>query len=347
MRIGIYALAKNEEKHATYWAESCKDADVRVVTDTGSTDATVQLLELEGVTVARGFVVPWRWDDAHNLSLYHLPADVDVCIRLDLDERLQPGWRAAIEKAWRDGVNNLHYRYVWSFLENGKPGVVFNCDRVHARHGFRWASPTHEGLTCWAGERKVVWADGLEIHHHRDAGKKHKSDLQLLRVAVQESPDDTRSRWYYARELDYAGQPEAVEQFQQYLDMPGGTATERAYACRVLYRRTGDEKWAEQSSRECPHEPDGWLLLSLIRHHQRRWRESLEFAERAMACTVSTHATDPQAKARAADLASVASWELGLRAQALTFGQQAAADLGDDRIKNNVAVMAKILAGAA
>lgn len=347
MKIGIYALAKDEVKHVADWAASCDDADVRVVTDTGSTDGTQQQLHAVGVTVATGQVVPWRWDDAHNLSLYHLPADVDVCIRLDLDERLQPGWRAAIEKAWRDGVNNLHYRYVWSFLENGKPGVVFNCDRVHARNGFRWASPTHEGLTCWAGERKVVFADGLEIHHHRDAGKKHKSDLQLLRVAVQESPDDTRSRWYYARELDYAGQPEAVEQFQQYLDMPGGTATERAYACRVLYRRTGDEKWADQSSRECPQEPDGWLLLSLIRHHQRRWRESLEFAERAMACTVSTHATDPQAKARAADLASVASWELGLRAQALTFGQQAAADLGDDRIKNNVAVMAKILAGAA
>ena len=347
MKIGIYALAKNEAKHVADWAASCEGADVRVVTDTGSNDGTQQQLHAAGVTVATGQVIPWRWDDAHNLSLYHLPADVDVCVRLDLDERLQPGWRAAIEKSWQGNVNNLHYRYVWSFLENGKPGVVFNCDRVHSRHGFRWSSPTHEGLTCWAGKRNVAWAEGLEIHHHRDAGKKHKSDLQLLKIAMQETPGDTRAKWYYARELDYAGLAEATKEFEDYLQMPGGSTTERAYACRVLYRRTGEEKWAHQSAKESPHEPDGWLLLSLIRHHQKEWRDSLAFAGRALECQVSTHATDPHAKARAADLASVASWELGMRAQALTFGRQAAADLSDDRIRNNVAVMAKILAGAA
>ena len=67
MRIGVYALAKNELKHVPYWADSCADADVRVVTDTGSTDGTDAALVDEGVTVARGSVVPWRWDDAHNL----------------------------------------------------------------------------------------------------------------------------------------------------------------------------------------------------------------------------------------------------------------------------------------
>jgi hypothetical protein len=51
--IGIYALAKNEAKHAAAWAAATADADVRVVTDTGSTDGTVELLEADGVTVAR------------------------------------------------------------------------------------------------------------------------------------------------------------------------------------------------------------------------------------------------------------------------------------------------------
>ena len=114
MRIAVYALARNERKHVDEWAASCHEADFRVVTDTGSTDGTVEALMDRGVTVCHGYVCPWRWDDAHNLSLNHVPPDADVCIRLDLDERLQPGWRQAVERAWTGDVNNLRYQYVWS-----------------------------------------------------------------------------------------------------------------------------------------------------------------------------------------------------------------------------------------
>ena len=114
MKVAIYALAKNEAANVARWEESCRDADVRVVTDTGSADDTVQLLEAAGVTVARGAPIPWRWDDAHNLSLMHVPADVDVAIRLDLDEALDPGWRAALEAAWKPETTKLRYWYWWS-----------------------------------------------------------------------------------------------------------------------------------------------------------------------------------------------------------------------------------------
>lgn len=212
-KIGVYALCKNEEKHAHDWAESCKDADVRVVTDTGSTDSTVVWLRQCGVEVVTGYVCPWRWDDAHNLSLNHLPPDVDIAIRLDLDERLQPGWREAVEKAWTGNVNNLRYRYAWSVKADGTPGLEFLSDRVHARDGFRWAQATHEGLMCWTGPKIQAFAEGLRIDHHRDTGKVHKSDLTLLRVAVRESPLDARARWYLAREMDYHGMPEAAAEF--------------------------------------------------------------------------------------------------------------------------------------
>jgi len=348
MKIGIYALAKNEEKHAVYWAESCKDADVRVVTDTGSTDATVQMLELEGVTVARGYVCPWRWDDAHNLSLYHLPPDVDVCVRLDLDERLQSGWREAIEKAWTEGVNNLRYRYVWSWKDDGTPGLVFHSDRVHARQGFRWMLATHEGLVCWTGEKHQAFAEGLEIHHHRDKGKQHKSDLRLLEVATREAPHDARVRWYYARELNYASRPEAAAEFHAYLKMPGGQVTERAYARRVLYRLLGDEMLLHEACREASNEADNWLALALVRYEQQNWKECLAFAESALASTdATTHATDPDAKGKAADLAAVAAWNLDKRPEALQFAEAALQHFpADPRIVTNVTEMRQQLAQA-
>lgn len=313
MKIGVYALCKNEEKHVFDWAESAADADVLVVTDTGSTDTTVQRLKAAGVTVATGYVCPWRWDDAHNLSLNHLPPDIDVAIRLDLDERLQPGWRQAIERAWVDRTNNLRYRYVWSWRDHpgGTPELEFFCDRVHARHGFRWSGATHEGLVCWKGDRFVAIAEGLEIWHHRDQGKWHATDLELLRVAVAEAPQDARMRWYLARQCDYMGLAEAAAQFAAYLKLPGGTTTERSYALRVLARLTGEESHLHQAAREAPHEPDAWERLAALRLDQGDYREALGFAKVAtQADGPMTHATDPRARARAEAIVSEAAARL-------------------------------------
>ena len=39
MKVAAYAIALNEEKHAQRWADTTKDADFRLVCDTGSTDS--------------------------------------------------------------------------------------------------------------------------------------------------------------------------------------------------------------------------------------------------------------------------------------------------------------------
>lgn len=342
LRIGIYALAKDEAKHAAEWAAATADADVRVVTDTGSTDATVDLLQAAGVTVARSYVVPWRWDVAWTQALNNLPPDLDIAFRVDLDERPQPGWREAIERAWDGKANCLNYRYVWSWAPDGSPGLVFGCDRVHARGGFVWRQATHEGLCCWDGEKVMRWADGLEVHHHRDAGKVHKSDLTLLRVAVREAPADARARWYLARELDYAHDPTAAAEFAAYLKLPGGTPTERSYALRRLASLTGEERHLHAAAKEAPAEPDGWERLALARHHQGMTEESLAFALKAVESKHRTHATDPAAPARAHELASIALWQLGRHAEAVPHAAEAARGLPwDERVAANATAMAE------
>ena len=342
MKIGIYALAKDESRHAAEWAEATVAADVRVVTDTGSSDDTREILRAAGVTVAESAIVPWRWDVAWTQALCNLPADLDVAFRVDLDERPQPGWREAIEAAWDGTANNLTYRYVWSFSSDGSPGLVFPCDRVHARSGFLWRQATHEGLLCWSDEKRQRWCHGLEVHHHRDAGKVHKSDLTLLRVAVRESPGDARARWYLAREMDYAGMPEAAAEFAAYLRMAGGSPTERAYAFRRLASLTGREQHLHAAAKESPAEADAWERLALARHHAGDAEGSLQFALQAVAAGATTHATDPQAKARAHELASIALWQLGRQEEAIPHAAAAAAGLPlDERIAANAIAMAE------
>ncbi len=79
MRIAAYTIALNEEKHVHRWLEATKDADIRVVADTGSTDRTVQLLQgAPNVIVHQISVQPFRFDDARNAALALLPVDTKL-----------------------------------------------------------------------------------------------------------------------------------------------------------------------------------------------------------------------------------------------------------------------------
>jgi glycosyltransferase involved in cell wall biosynthesis len=155
LKIVVYAIAKEEIRHVARFVDGARDADLIVVADTGSTDGTVEALRRAGAEVHSIFVSPWRFDDARNAALALTPADADVCVSLDLDEVLQPGWRAALEQAWTAKATRARYRFVASWNADGSPGLTFWNERIHARSGYRWRMPIHEVLLwCGAGEER-------------------------------------------------------------------------------------------------------------------------------------------------------------------------------------------------
>ena len=98
MKIAVYTIAKNEEKFVERWAKSCEEADYRLIVDTGSSDNTLLTAAKYGIEVGSISISPWRFDDARNAALALLPDDIDMCIALDMDEILVPGWRKELEK---------------------------------------------------------------------------------------------------------------------------------------------------------------------------------------------------------------------------------------------------------
>ncbi len=100
LKICVYAICKNEASFVDSWMDSMNEADIIVVTDTGSEDDTVEKLKERGAIVYVDIVKPWRFDVARNISLDHVPEDVDICVCTDLDERFEPGWRKRLEEAW-------------------------------------------------------------------------------------------------------------------------------------------------------------------------------------------------------------------------------------------------------
>lgn len=339
MRVAVYAIAKNEEQHVSRWAASAVDADYLSILDTGSTDGTVDRAASLGVNVWQRTYDPWRFDTARNDSLGALPDNIDMCIALDMDEVLAPGWRTHIEQAFTDGITRPRYQYTWSW--NGTtPGLQYGGDKIHTRHGYTWRHPVHEVITP-LGEERQGWY-GLEIHHHPDRGKSRGHYLPLLALSVEEDPCDDRNAHYYARELLYADRPdEATTEFVRHLNLPTAIwAPERARSMRYLYQLTGDVDWLLQARATCPERREPLVDLALHYYRTGDWQASLAAAVAALRIRVKPLDYLCEEFAWGGmphDLAAVAAHNLGYVHEARFHGMRALQlDPYDERLAVNM-----------
>jgi glycosyltransferase involved in cell wall biosynthesis len=346
LKIAVYAIAKQEEKFAARFCEAAKDADLIFVADTGSTDDTVKILRENGATVAKISIRPWRFDDARNACLAMLPDDIRVCVSLDLDEVLQPGWREEIERVWVDGTTRLRYGFDWG------AGIVFKYEKIHARHGYRWKNPCHEfpipdvrldGCERWAE------TDMLMVIHKPDNTKSRGQYLDLLRVSIEEDPLDPRNAFYYARELSFHSRwQEAISQAERYLALPKATCnTERCYAMRVIgraYQEMGRHyealQWFQRAVAEAPDTREPWCDLAKQTYLMSRWAESLGAALSCLAITrrEKLYTVDPQVWGWLPhDWASIAAWNLQMYDLAHEHAKKAVELAPDDlRLRQNL-----------
>lgn len=325
MKVAVYTIALNEAQFVTRWAESTIDADYRVILDTGSTDDTVVLAAAHGVSVGVQRFSPWRFDDARNAALALVPEDADLCIALDMDEVLQPGWRQHLEQAHADGVTRPRYTYTWSW-NNGKPDLQYGGDKIHARHGYRWKHPVHEVLLPEGAETQGWY--GLEIHHHPDSTKSRGQYFPLLELAVAEDPEDDRNAHYLAREYFFHGMlDKAASEFKRHLSLPGAVwAPERAQSMRYLYKVTGDVEWLRQAVACCPDRREAWVDLAQHHHDRHEWAGCLEAATAALRIKEKPLEYLTEAFAWGAlphDLSAIAAYNMGYFHEAKYHGMEA------------------------
>lgn len=344
MKICVYAIAKNEEKFVERFADSTKDADLVVVADTGSVDATMGLCVHHGLEPHRIHISPWRFDHARNAALALLPADIDVCISLDLDEVLEPGWREEIERLWTPGTTRMRYLYDWGL------GIKFMTEKIHARHGYYWHHPCHEALRLdLRSQEKLVETPKQLITHLPDPAKSRGQYLDLLALSVKEDPHCPRNAFYYARELTfYCKWDEAQAELLRYLGLPGATwDAERAYAMRLLGRcfhskrdDVSAEKWWLRAAAETPHEREPWFELTNLYYKQKRWGDCYHTASRALSISTKPthHNINPDAwGAPLYDFAAIAAWNLSKFSEALAHGESALALAPQDtRLNSNL-----------
>lgn len=341
MKTAVYTIALNEQAFVECWYNSAKEADYLLIADTGSTDLTVKYAENLGINVINIRINPWRFDDARNAALAALPADVSFAIALDMDEQLQPGWRQALE-ATPAGITRPRYKYTWNWNPDGSPGLTYGGDKIHARNGYRWKHPVHETLTP-TGEETQGWID-LEIHHHPDENKSRGQYYPLLRLAIQEDPDNDRNAYYYARELYFNNHwTEAIAQFNRHLALPKAVwKPERAASMRYLAKMDveNQESWLLKAIAESPISREPRVDLAEFYYSKGQWLECYVTAHGALKITQQPLEYLVEADAWGYlphDLVAISAYNLDKFEEALEQGNRAV-ELAPwiDRLKENL-----------
>ena len=343
MRIAVYAISKNEEQFVERFCNSAKDADLVMIADTGSTDDTVGLARDHGAIVNHICITPWRFDKARDAALALIPKEYEVCISLDLDEILEPGWREEIERVWVPGkTTRLNYLYDWG------AGVKFITNKIHGRKGYHWKPPCHEMLALDPRVKEVMaHTDKQLITHLPDNTKSRGQYMELLEVGVKEDPHCPRNSFYYARELTfYERHDEAIAELKRYLALPLALWNhERAYAMRLIGQSMfgkGEDgtPWYRKAVIEAPEVREPWVELANACYKTSRWEECYSAACSALKITERqyNYTSKPESWGSLPhDLAAIAAYRMGWKDRAIEHGTKALEiDPNDERLKKNL-----------
>jgi glycosyltransferase involved in cell wall biosynthesis len=352
MKIAVYTISKNEEKFIDRFCAGALEADAIYVLDTGSTDNTVSKLKENGVTVAVMPVNPWRFDTARNMSLAMVPNDYDICVCVDLDEILKPGWRKIVENGFSlsPRATRLRYKYIWSHDKNGNPETLFWYDKIHVRKGYSWKYPVHEVLV--ADVDIEAYVDEVLVEHYPDPHKSRGQYLGLLELAAKEDPKSDRLAHYLGREyLFYDKLDEAHRELTRHLSLKSATwDAERAASMLMLAEIAGKNKspheqlqWLRRAVAEAPEQREPWVSLGAYYYSvgnelgaYQSCVEALKITERPKSYITKGYAWG----ALPHDIASVTAWAMGLKKEARKHASKAAELAPDDhRILNNYRMM--------
>lgn len=328
LRVAVYTICKNEAKNVADWAASNSQADYRLVCDTGSTDETRELLVAQGVNLVQIAVIPWRFDVARETALNLVPADIDVCIWQDLDERLLPGWREQLEQHWQPTTTVANHRY----RNNNNPWQWHS--KIHARHNCTWTGAVHETLR-WEVPESVIWIHELYLDEHQDLGKSRSSYIDLLQQKIREGDNNWRTYSFYSNELAGRNQiGDCIEQRRKAYDLCDEGDIVKSYIARNIARayasisdNAGAERWYQISVNHS-NERESWFYWAQHCRARNDWQQAYLYATRALAVTQRRDGftQDPAAWGpEPHDIAAISAYYMGMHAEAARQGRLALA----------------------
>ncbi len=349
-KICVYAICKNEEKFVDRWMDAVSEADLVVVLDTGSEDKTVEKLKERGAIVYEKKIVPWRFDEARNIAMSHIPEDMDICVSNDLDEIFESGWREKLELFWKPCHTRAKYMFTWSYKNDGAKDKQFTMEKIHRRHDFKWVHPVHEVLEySGTDEDKSVFIPNLVLNHYPDRSKPRTQYLPLLELSAEENPENDRVVFWLGREYMYYGKyDECIKTLKQHLTLPSAKwEEERCASMRFIsrsYESKGDfleaKKWLYKAIAECPFVREPYMNMAQLGYKMANWPLVYAMAVKGLGISEKTgsYLLEPQAwGAVLYDLGAISSYNIGLFTKSYEYALKACElEPDNERLKNNL-----------
>jgi tetratricopeptide (TPR) repeat protein len=289
-----------------------------------------------------------------------IPDDTTVCIQLDMDEILEPGWRSALESSWSLETTRLRYLYNWSFCKKGLPEIQFFADKIHHRYNYYWKYSVHETLYYYNDinyndiNEKISVSDRLTISHYPDKFKSRSQYLPLLAFSVQEYPEDARVAHYYARELMFHNKFDlAIKEFKRHLNLQSAvwdeerSASMRYIAACLKYQKKikEAENWLFKAIAECDYVREPVMDLAILYYEIGDWESCLAMSKKALNIknkTMSYMNDEKNWRDLPYDLAGISCYHLNLLDMSLYYFDQALKyDPENTRLLNNLDLVRK------
>ena len=142
----------------------------------------------------------------------------------------------------------------------------------------------------------------------------------------------------------YNHNEEATKEFKRHLSLPTAVwKPERAAGMRYLAKVDDPENaemWLKMATDECPDNREPWIELAQHYYRNSEWEKCLPTAQRALSIEVRDYNYLSEAWAwgpEPYDLAAISSYHLGLKEDAIRYGEKALELAPDDgRLMNNV-----------
>lgn len=235
--ICLCMIVRNESKVIERCLASVRDlVSTWVISDTGSTDGTQQLIRtaLDGIP-GELHEEPWV-DFGHNrtLNIQHARGKADFLLLLDADlviRRDRPLPRLTAD----------------SYLLRHEGATEYRIKRlVRGDIAWRYEGVTHEYLTSDQRHSQET-LDALVIEDFADGGSRHdkfERDARLLGAELERDPSNTRTVFYLAQTMrDMGKNDEAITLYERRAEM-GGWAEEVYYALlQVGILRAKSDDW--------------------------------------------------------------------------------------------------------
>ena len=273
--------------------------DHAFITDTGSDDDTVKILEERKDVVLSHFEWVEDFAKARNFNFSQVPDDYDWIMWCDADDRIidddaADKFREFVETI-PDHINSVNMPYVYSHndqsIERGIPEFQYHRKRLIRNNGScEWQGFIHEHPATEGPEMK--WG-GVVFHHYRDGTGRMNTERNLRifekRLKEMDGGDLARYTFYYAKELVYNNRlHDALKQFKKYIPM-SKWVPEKARAMLemgLIYERIKQPTKALRKAFQCleiePHNSDALMLLARLSYNDGDYQASYLWAYHAL-----------------------------------------------------------------